>query len=101
MGANLHVLSAPRQGRISFSQAREDFILPGQGAAGGVKAALWCAFEDSWHLLEPLIRQEALSRNFPGGPVVKNLPSYSGVMSLVLGLVQLLSLLTLEPERHS
>ena len=101
MGANLHVLSAPRQGRISFSQAREDFILPGQGAAGGVKAALWCAFEDSWHLLEPLIRQEALSRNFPGGPVVKNLPSYSGDMSLVLGLLQLLSLLTLEPERHS
>ena len=84
MGANLQVLSATRQGRISFSQAREDFILPGQGAAGGVKAALWCAFEDSWHLLEPLIRQEALSRNFPGGPVVKNLPYYSAE-SLVLG----------------
>ena len=28
------------------ARGREDFILPSQGAAGGVKAALWCAFKE-------------------------------------------------------
>lgn len=50
---------------ISFScpQARcpEDFILPGQGAEGGVKAALCAHLQNSWHLLGPLICQKALS----------------------------------------
>ena len=61
------------------------FHSPKPGAAERVKAALWCALQNSWHLLEPLICQEALSRDFPGGPVVKNLLSYSGDVGLILG----------------